>query len=127
MPLPASLLHHIEQHGCFSGCYSGELDAQVCIDPSRPLMPIVSASCHDCLTSKVSVLRSLLPSGISSDWLASQLTQHLRGQRGYTLSFGGYHARGPGFWLSAVYYGNGGLFLLDGIRSRALGSDLDLL
>src|SRR5262249_7634604 len=80
-----------------------------------------------CLTFKVSVLRSLVPPGVSSDWLASQLTQHLRGQRGYTLSLGGYHRRGPGFWLSAVYYANFGLFLLHRLPSRTLGSHLDLL
>jgi hypothetical protein len=121
------LLQQVEQHACFSGCYSGELEASICLDPVKPLQPIVAVSCRDCLTFKVGVLRSLLPPGSSSDWLAGQLTQHLRGLRGYLFSFGGYHARGPGFWLSAAYYASGGLFLLDGARSRALGTDLDLL
>src|SRR5262249_31178583 len=44
-----------------------------------------------------------------------------------TMSFSGYHTKGPGFWLSAAYYGACGLFLINGERSRALGSDLDLL
>ena len=32
-----------------------------------------------------------------------------------------------GFWLSVASYGPSGLFLVNGERSRALGSDLDLL
>jgi hypothetical protein len=72
-------------------------------------------------------LRALLPAGSSSTALAAQLSQHVRGLRGFGLSFGGYHARGPGFWLGASYFARCGLFLLDGARSRSLGSDLDLL
>jgi hypothetical protein len=127
MALPPSLLQQIEQHGCFSGCYGSELEARVCLDPVQALELVVVVSCLDCLNFKVGVRRGLLPAGSSSFTLANQLTQHVRGQRGYGLSFSGYHARGPGFWLAAAYYARGGLFLLDGSRSRALGSDLDLL
>jgi hypothetical protein len=127
MALPVSLLHQIEQHPCFSGCYGSELEARVCLDAARPLEPIVAVSCLDCLSFKLAVLRSLLPAGSSSTALAVQLSQHVRGLRGFGLSFSGYHARGPGFWLGATYYARCGLFLLDGARSRSLGSDLDLL
>jgi hypothetical protein len=126
MALPASLLRHVEQHGCFSGCYGGDSDVRVCLDPAQPLQTQVVVSCLDCF-ARLAVLRTLLPAGSSSYGLADQLTQHMRTLRGYTLSFGSYHAKGPGFWLSAAYFGSCGLFLLNGERSRSLGSDLDLL
>ena len=127
MALPASLLQQIEQHPCFSGCYSSELEGWLCVDGARPLESVLFVSCLDCLSFKVGVLRSLLPSGSTSHTLANLLTQHMRRLRGFGLAFSGYHARGPGFWLSAAYYARCGLFLLDGARSRPLGSDLDLL
>jgi hypothetical protein len=126
MAVPASFLQHVEQHGCFSGCFGNESDVSICLDPARPLQPLLVVSCRDCFT-KVGVPRTLLPAGASSSWLADQVTQHLRRLRGFTLAFSGYHARGPGFWLSAAYYGGCGLFLVNGERSRSLGSDLDLL
>jgi hypothetical protein len=128
MTIPASLLHHAEGHGCFSGCFGAESDAEVCTDARRPPEPVVLVSCRDCLSFKIGALRSLLPAGNAHGyWLANALTQHFRAQRGYTWSVSGYHARGPGFWLSAAYCATAGLFLLDGERSRNLGSDLDLL
>jgi hypothetical protein len=126
MSIPASLLQHAEAHSCFSGCYGSDPDVSVCLDPARPLAALLVVSCHDCF-ARLGVPRSLLPSGATSNWLAGQLTQHLRKQRGFTLSFSGYHTKGPGFWLSVAYYGACGLFLINGERSRALGSDLDLL
>lgn len=127
MALPTSFLSQVERHGCFSGCYSSELDARVCLDPAQPPEPAVFISCRDCLTFKVGVLRSLLPTGTSADLLADQVTQHMRTVRDFGLSFGGYHMRGGGFWLNAIYYDRCGVFLIDGSRSRASGSDLDLL
>ena len=126
MSVPASLLQHAESHACFSGCYGSDPDVSVCLDPARPLSPLLVVSCHDCF-ARLGVPRSLLPSGATANWLAGQLTQHLRKQRGFALSFSGYHTKGPGFWLGAAYYASCGLFLLNGERSRALGGDLDLL
>jgi hypothetical protein len=126
MSIPASLLQHAEAHPCFSGCYGSDPDVSACLDPARPLSPLLVVSCHDCF-ARLGVPRSLLPSGATSNWLAGQLTQHLRKQRGFGLSFSGYHNKGPGFWLSVAYYASCGLFLLNGERSRALGGDLDLL
>lgn len=126
MTIPASVLHHAEQHGCFSGCYGSDSDVSVCLDPVRPLQPLVVVSCKDCF-AKVGVPRALLTAGTTSNALADGLTRHLRGQRGYTFAFGGYHTHGPGLWLSAAYLGSCGLFLLNGERSRNLGPDLDLL
>jgi hypothetical protein len=126
MTIPASLLQHVEQHGCFSGCYGTDQDVSACLDPARSLQPFVVVTCHDCF-ARVGVPASLLPSGSTSAWLADQLTRHLRTLRGFTLSLAGYHTKGPGFWLSVAYFGGYGLFLLNGDRSRALGSDLDLL
>src|SRR5438094_3851970 len=127
MTLPATLLQQVEQHGCFSGCYGSELEARVCLDAAQPLETVAVVSCLDCLSFKVGVRRTLLPGGGSSHTLASQLTQHVRTARGFGLSFSGYHARGPGFWLAVAYYPRCGVFLIDGARSRGLGSDLDLL
>src|SRR5580658_2356161 len=127
MALPASFLSQVEHHGCFSGCYGSELDARVCLDPAQPPEPAVFVSCRDCLTYKIGVLRSLLQAGTSADILADQVTQHMRRIRGFDLSFGGYHMRAGGFWLNAIYYATCGMFLIDGSRSRATGSDLDLL
>jgi len=126
MPLPPSLLQYVENHGCFTGCYGSDSGVMSCLDVNQPLAPLVVVTCLDCL-NKVGVLRSLLQPGTTTYTLADAVTQHLRAQRGFTLSLGGYHARGPGFWLSAVYFGNCGVFLLNGERSRQLGSDLDLL
>ena len=126
MSIPASLLQYAEAHPCFSGCYGSDPDVSVCLDPARPLAPLLVVSCHDCF-ARIGALRSLLPSGATSSWLAGQLTQHLRKQRGFGLSFSGYHTKGPGFWLSVAYYNSCGLFLVNGERSRTLGSDLDLL
>lgn len=126
MPLPPSLLQHVEQHVCFSGCYSSESDASVCLDPAKALQPLVVVSCHDCF-AKIGVPLALLPAGTTTYSLADELSRHMRARRGFSLSFSGYHARGPGFWLTAGYYGSCGLFLLNGERSKALGNDLDLL
>ncbi len=127
MSLPASLLQQVEQHGCFSGCYGQESDVRTCLDAVKTPEPILVVSCQDCLSFKLGVRQSLLPQGSLSHSVADQLTRHVRKLRGYSLSFAGYHAQGPGFWLSAVYYSSCGVFLLDGARSRSLGSDLDLL
>src|SRR5207253_10856019 len=123
MSIPASLLQSAEAHPCFSGCYGSDPDVSVCLDPARPLAPLLVASCHDCF-ARLGVPRALLPSGATANWLSGQLTQHLRKQRGFALSFSGYHTKGPGFWLSVAYYATCGLFLINGERSRALGSDL---
>ncbi len=126
MALPASLLQPIENHPCFPGVWNSDSDILVCLDPAKPLQRSRVVSCTECY-ARFGVLETLLPSGMNSSTLASQLTQHVRTLRGFTLSSGGYHARGPGFWVSVVYFATGGLFLVDGSRSRKMGSDLDLL
>ncbi len=125
MSIPASFLQHVEQHACFSGCYGSDSNISVCLDPNRPLVPAVIVSCQDCL-AKMSVPLSLLPAGTTTYSLATTLSDHMRARRGFALSLSGYHARGPGFWLGVIYY-SCGVFLLDGERSRKLGSDLELL
>ena len=120
MSIPASLLQHAEAHPCFSGCYGSDPDVSLCLDPARPLAPMLVVSCQDCF-ARLGVPRSLLPSGATSTWLAGQMTQHLRKQRGYGLSFSGYHTKGPGFWLSVAYYSACGLFLINGERPGAGG------
>jgi hypothetical protein len=127
MTLPASVLTQVEQHGCFSGCYGSDSGVQLCLHPTQPPQAAVVVSCQDCLAFKLCVPQVLLPAGTTSYTLADQLTRHVRQLRGFGMSFSGYHARGPGFWLRAAYYASCGLFLLDGERSRSLGNDLDLL
>lgn len=126
MALPISFLQHVERHGCFTGCYGSDANVNVCLDPNKPLEPMAVVNCQDCLT-RMGVPLSLLPTGMGAPALATLLTDHMRVKRGYTLAFSGYHARGPGLWLSAVYYASCGLFLINGERSRQAGSDLDLL
>jgi len=126
MALPASLLQPIENHPCFPGVWNSDADILVCLDPAKPLQRTRVVSCTECY-ARFGVLETLLSAGMNSSTLASQLTQHVRSLRGYTLSSGGYHARGPGFWVSVVYFGTSGLFLVDGSRSRKMGADLDLL
>lgn len=125
MALPASLLQHVEQHSCFSGCFGSEHTIQVCLDPARPLQALISVSCLDCL-ARFGAPTAILPAGSTTSSLASQLSQHQRTQRGFALAVSGYHAVGPGFWVTAVYYPCG-LWLINGERSRPLGSDLDQL
>lgn len=125
MSLPVSLLQHVEQHTCFSGCYGSDSNVSVCLDPNQPLKPLVVVTCLDCL-GKVGVPLSLLPAGMNTYNLAQRLSDHMRQKRGFKLARSGYHTAGAGFWLSVVYY-DCGLFLLTAERSRQLGSDLDVL
>jgi hypothetical protein len=126
MPLPASLVQSVEQHPCFPGVFSADANVQVCLQASGTPQVCRVVSCSECY-QKFGVLETLLPSGTDAYLLARQLTQHVRQLRGYTLAIGGYHAKGPGFWVSTVYFASCGVFLIDGARSRALGPDLDLL
>jgi len=126
MPLPPSLLQFAEQHGCFTGCYGCQSNVQTFLDPNQPPVRLVVVSCQDCL-ARVGATSAILPPGVDSYALADLLTQHVRNRRGYTLSVAGYHTNGPGFWFSAVYWAGPRLFLLNGERSRNLGTDLDLL
>jgi hypothetical protein len=126
MALPPSLLLHVEQHGCFTGCYGAASDVRGFFNPLQPPTPMLMVSCQDCL-SYLAVPTSLLASGTTSSGLADHLTQHVRGRRGFALSTSGWHTQGPGFWFSAVYWANCNLFLLNGERSRSLGNDLDIL
>jgi hypothetical protein len=125
MSLPVSLLQHVEQHGCFTGCYGSDANVSACLSPTQPLQPLVVVTCLDCL-GKVAVPQSLLPAGTTTYTLSQALSDHLRLKRGFRLARSGYHAAGAGFWLSFVYY-DCGLFLLSAERSRQLGGDLDVL
>jgi hypothetical protein len=125
MSLPVSLLQHVEQHTCFSGCYGSDSNVSVCLDPNQPLKPLVVVTCLDCL-GKIGVPLALLPAGMNTYNLSQRLSDHMRQKRGFKLARSGYHTAGPGFWLSVVYY-DCGLFLMTAERSRQLGSDLDVL
>jgi len=74
----------------------------------------------------VGALATTLPAGMTAYTLADALTAHMRSLRGYAWTISGYHAVGGGFWLSAASF-TGGLFLIDGSRSRGNQSDIDLL
>jgi hypothetical protein len=124
--LPQSLLSLVERHGCFTGTYSSQYTVHVCLDPAAPPVLMLYASCEDCLGFKVGALLSVLPPGTTVYSLADQLTLHMRTERGFRLSIGGYHTAGGGFWLGAAYY-DCGIFLLDGSRNPGQAFDLDLL
>jgi hypothetical protein len=124
--LPASLLAAVEAHPCFSGCYSHEIPVALCVDPTRPPVTSFHAACQDCLMFHVGALAGLLPPGMTQYTLAQEIATHMRGVRGYRWAFSGYHATGPGFWLSAAYYGDG-LFLVDGSRNHGAAREVDLL
>ncbi len=124
--LPASLLTAVEAHPCFTGCYSHEIPVALCVDPARAPVTSFHAACQDCLMFHVGALASLLPPGTTQYTLAQELAAHMRGVRGYRWAFSGYHATGPGFWLSVAYYGDG-LFLVDGSRNHGGAKDVDLL
>jgi hypothetical protein len=126
MALPPALLQFVEKHNCFSGCYgsSSNLHAFTAAIPAG--QPMVSVICLDCLRH-IGALASLLPNGMHSYQLADELTRHMRAYRGYSVSLSGYHTKGPGFWFGAAYWASCNVFLLDGERSRNLGTDLDLL
>jgi hypothetical protein len=124
--LPASLLAAVESHPCFTGCYSHEIPVALCVDPARAPVTSFHAACQDCLMFHVGALASVLPAGTTQYTLAQELAAHMRAVRGYRWAFSGYHATGPGFWLSAAYYGDG-LFLVDGSRNHGGSKDIDLL
>ena len=56
--------------------------------------------------------------------VAQELTRHVQKTRGYSLSIGGYHTSGTGFWLSAAYWPIAQIFVL---RSRGQQSALNAL
>jgi hypothetical protein len=89
------------------------------------LANLLVVSCKDCFAN-FAIPTSSLPAGVDSTQLAAQVTQHLRAQRGFAQSVSGYFTQGPGFWFSAIFYPCG-LFLINGERSRARGTDLDQL
>ena len=126
MALPASLLAAVEAHPCFTGCYSHEIPVALCVDPARAPVTSFHAACQDCLMFHVGALAGVLPAGTTQYTLAQELAAHMRAVRGYRWAFSGYHATGPGFWLSAAYYGDG-LFLVDGSRNHGGAKDVDLL
>src|SRR5205809_1111537 len=98
MSLPASVLQQIETHSCFPGVWQSTSDVLVCLDPKTAPQRSRVVSCSEC-HAKFGVLDTLLPAGMDSYALARRLTQHLRALRGYTLSAGGYHPQGQGFWV----------------------------
>lgn len=125
MSLPASLLYHVEQHGCFSGCYGSDSNVSACLSPTQPPQSMVVVSCLDCL-GRVGVPQSLLPAGATTYTLSQALSEYMRLKRGFKSARSGYHATGAGFWLSFAYY-DCGLFLISAERSRQLGTDLEVL
>jgi hypothetical protein len=125
--LPASFLSQAESHGCFSGVFHFYARAKVCLSPARPPEETLVVQCADCLTFKIGALQTLLPLGADGHWLAGEVSDHNRRQRGFAWSVSGFHSAGPGFWLAAAYYDYCGVFLLNGANSRLLGTDLDLL
>ncbi|WP_394822277.1 hypothetical protein [Pendulispora albinea] len=98
----------------------------VCIDPAVGVVQAMQVNCKDCLTYQVGALASLLPSGMSSQQLADGLSAHMRMLRGFQWSTSGYFTSGPGFWMTAAYFGDG-LFLVDGSRNSSVQSDIDVL
>jgi len=127
MAPPATFLKAIEEHRCFSGTFARGYDIATVVDPALPPFSVFSVNCRDCLTWYAGVARSALPAKTTLDALATEATRHSSAVRGYDDALGGYHAGGGGFWLSAVYIRSLQAFLIDGRRSRAMGSDLDLL
>ena len=124
--LLAPLLRAVEAHTCFTGCYHQHSAIHVCVDPAAGPELMFEANCQDCLTFHIGALVRLLPPGMTEQGLARALTQHMRQYRGYVWSTGGYHARGPGFWLNAVCCAPG-LFLVDGSRNRNGWTDVEAL
>ncbi len=127
MSLPPSLLSALESHPCFSGTFRYSDTVQLVLDPAQPPEVAFTVQCDDCLLWHAGALRSLLPAGVDGYALARQATAHVSTARGYDAAIGGYHGGGAGFWLSAVYLASIDAFLLDGHRSRATATDLDLL
>lgn len=125
MALPASLLHAVETHVCFSGCYGTSSDVLTCTSATQPPQCILHVSCEDCLGFHVGVLTGLLPSQMTGNLLARELSAHVRKLRGYSWSIGGYHYSSR-LWLSAAYYPCG-LFMLDGSHNDGRSNDLDVL
>jgi len=127
MSLPAGIVSEIERHGCFSGSFGNDSTVLASLNTTDPLEPMFVAACEDCLSWRIGALKRDLPAGTSAPGFAAMITRHLQKLRGFAFSVGGYHAAGPGFWLSAAYYDTCGVFLVDGSRSRSLGSDLEIL
>jgi len=125
--LPTSFLSALESHPCFSGTFRYADTVQMVLDPAQPPEVAYTIQCGDCLLWHAGVMRALLPVGVDGYALARQATAHVSSARGYDGAIGGYHGGAAGFWLSAVHVASIDAFLVDGHRSRATASDLDLL
>ena len=112
VPIPRELLRQAENHACFSGCYSPGNDLLFCRDSMSRLEPALDIGCADCFSFRLGGFASLFGTSMTRDRLAQEVTAHIRALRGFTLSLGGYHTQGGGFWLSAAYWDNIGLFVL---------------
>lgn len=126
--LPLNLLRMVEEHPCFSGVWSSDCSAQCVIDPQQPAHSIEVVHCADCLSFHVAVDTQHLGPGVQRWQLADHLTAHVRQHRGYAISVGGYHVAGAGFWLSAAYWAQMGVFVLRSRNSmKPLGALLEAM
>lgn len=116
--LPPNLLRMVEEHPCFSGVWSSDCSAQCVTDPQQPARAIEVVHCSDCLSFHVAVDAQHLGPGVRRWDLADHLTAHVRSHRGYAMSVGGYHVAGSGFWLSAAYWAQIGVFVLNARNSK---------
>jgi hypothetical protein len=125
MSLPTSLLDAVTRHPCFAGCFRATPTTRVCADPAQPLTPALQVACADCTAFRVGALVSTLPHGMTAQSLATALSAHVQGLRGFVWATSGSFTA-AGAWLSAAYYGSG-LFIVDASRNNTQRTDLDVL
>ncbi len=124
--LPPALVQAAETHGCFSGCYSGDSDVYVVVDPNQPPEYAVQIHCGDCLSFHLVALVRDLPKGVRARRLADEISEHMRTLRGYEWAVGGFHNSPASMWLSAAYYA-AGIFLIGGERNKQFNDDVECL
>ncbi len=111
MAIPSDLIDIVEKHPCISGCWSSSSPVTCVVDPGR-VERLVEIYCSDCLSFHCAVSARLLTVGWDQYKLAREVTEHVRRQRNYRLSTGGYHTAGKGLWLSVGYWAHLGLFVM---------------
>jgi hypothetical protein len=128
MNLPPLVIAQAENHPCFSGVYTSGNEIVASVAPQGALLNIIDVQCNDCLFFRLGIDTTLLPPGTSTYQVARELSAHMRAHRGYDFSLSGYHAQGSGFWLSAAYWAQHGLFFLGNTRGSSNGKPpLDVL
>lgn len=117
MTLPTALLDAAAAHRCFPGVFGRGNAIRLYPGLAGP-SEIVDFQCDNCLLFRIACAAADLPTGMTHEQAALEITAHVRALRGYRLSVAGYHTS-IGGWLSAAYWNQAGIFVLRADRGSS--------